>query len=213
MRWRTRTALCGVATALAVTAWALWSSAARTPRSTDRNYQWLGPTPPALTSSVRARAAGVPLPTALLEAQRVGLPPPTAAVPVVPGLAVPQRCMQAWKPGVVATRCGHTPTPVSPRKTSRHSYDSLDAWTGTHRRGNGAKFLSSSLGRDSVLSVAAGEVREHSANSVTMAFRNTGTSTWRVGSHALGTQCPQDNVVLTGAPRIALSHDVAPGKE
>jgi hypothetical protein len=80
------------------------------------------------------------------------------------------------------------------------------------RSGNGATFVSSSLGRGNNLSVTAGKASEL-ATSVTMTFRNTGTLTWRVGRHALGTQCPQDNSVLTGSPRLALNHDVAPGEE
>ncbi len=107
MRWRKLTTL-GSMAAIAVAAWALWSWAVRTRHGTDRSSQFLSPASPALTSSVRARAAGVPLPTVLLEAQHVGLSPPTgAAVPVIPGPALPERCTQAWKPDIAPTRCGH----------------------------------------------------------------------------------------------------------
>ena len=114
MRWRTLTTLGSVA-ATALAAWALWSWAVQTRHSTDRSNQFLSPASPVLTSSVRTRAAGVPLPAVLLETQHVGLSPPTgAAVPVILGPALPQRCTQAWKPGIVPTRCGPWHTVVGP---------------------------------------------------------------------------------------------------
>ena len=95
--------------------------------------------------------------------------------------------------------------------SSTHTH-TLTAPHGARRNGNGATFVSSSLGRDKRLAVSAGGSRER-APRVAMTFRNTGTKTWRAGHHALGTQCPQDNTVLTGSPRIALGHDVGPGEE
>jgi hypothetical protein len=105
MRWRT--ALAGLAVAsLSVL---LWS---RIEHSVDElSPRFSDPATPTLTSRVRARAAAVPLPAALLEPQRdfasptAAAVPVSAAAPVVSAPSLPQRCTEAWIPGVANTRC------------------------------------------------------------------------------------------------------------
>ena len=220
MRWRP--ALCAAAAGLL--ALVLWSRATAVPSWSDRRIPAANTEPPLvpLRSAVEARAAAVPLPAALLEPQRGVTPARPGAVPVVPAPVPPQLCTPAWNAGAPTTRCGARLTSRAAAHCKRHSAHTFDrvhhrltalSHLPTHRRnGNGATFVSSSLGHGNILRVVAGEASEL-APRVTMTFRNTGTSTWRAGRHALGTQCPQDNSVLTGSPRIALVHDVAPGEE
>lgn len=130
MRWRI--ALCGLAVpplAVLLWSWIAHSVDELSPRFSD-------PMTPALTSRVRARAAAVPLPAALLDPQRdfsAAVPVSAAVVPVV-SPPLPQRCTEAWIPGVAVTRCVQTRAPHLVSEVSPMAHPTMDWAPQTRQR-------------------------------------------------------------------------------
>ena len=74
-------------------------------------------------------------------------------------------------------------------------------------RGNGAAVARAPPRSESIHVVARGAGE---GVHVRVTMRNTGSTTWRPATHALGTQCPRDSAALLGGARVALPHDVPP---